>query len=139
MTPGRPPLKTGDAMSDGTIYAGISPEDGKPMYTTPEDAPRAYNFNDARYYAANLEALGWTDWRIPTQNELSVLWANRARGSLKGTFNEKGRSNSGWYWSFTAATERLPNFPGALVRRFSDGYVDCFNKVVPLSLRCVRT
>src|SRR5258708_6921449 len=29
----------GDRMPDGTVYAGISPESGKPMYTTPGDAP----------------------------------------------------------------------------------------------------
>src|SRR5437764_12648503 len=31
-------LKPGDRMDDGTIYAGISPDTHKPMYTTPADA-----------------------------------------------------------------------------------------------------
>ena len=26
-------------MPDGSIYAGVSPDTGKPMYTTPKDAP----------------------------------------------------------------------------------------------------
>jgi len=32
-------LKPGDRMPDGTICAGILPRTGKPMYTTPNDAP----------------------------------------------------------------------------------------------------
>src|SRR5438552_817465 len=32
-------LKPGDRMADGTIYAGVSPDTGKAMYTTPADAP----------------------------------------------------------------------------------------------------
>src|SRR5947209_3721578 len=41
-------LKPGERMPDGTIYAGISPDSQKPMYTTPEDAPLTYTFNEAR-------------------------------------------------------------------------------------------
>src|SRR5437660_450820 len=37
--------KLGDKMADGSIFAGISPETGKAMYTTPADAPLAYTFN----------------------------------------------------------------------------------------------
>src|SRR4051794_5579729 len=32
-------LKPGDRMRDGTVYAGLSPDTGKTMYTTPADAP----------------------------------------------------------------------------------------------------
>jgi hypothetical protein len=35
----RPP-EVGDTMKDGTIYAGISPDTGKPFYAMPEDAPQ---------------------------------------------------------------------------------------------------
>src|SRR5207302_7723214 len=41
--PSRPvrPAQTriGDRMPDGTVYAGVSPHTGRPMYTTPGDAP----------------------------------------------------------------------------------------------------
>ena len=37
--------RIGDTMSDGTIYAGISPETGKPIYTTPADAPDFITFD----------------------------------------------------------------------------------------------
>ena len=32
-------LKVGASMPDGSIYAGVSPDTGKPMYATPKDAP----------------------------------------------------------------------------------------------------
>src|SRR5438477_9424405 len=35
-------LKPGDPMEDGTIYAGISPDTNRPMYTTPVGAPLTY-------------------------------------------------------------------------------------------------
>src|SRR5690349_10563178 len=38
--------KPGDRMADGTVYAGISPDTHQPMYTTPEDAPLTYTFNE---------------------------------------------------------------------------------------------
>jgi hypothetical protein len=34
----------GDTMPDGTIYAGISPDTQKAMYTTPEDAPLTHTW-----------------------------------------------------------------------------------------------
>ena len=40
---GPPPI--GERMIDGSIYAGISPETGKPMYVTSESALRD-TFND---------------------------------------------------------------------------------------------
>ena len=33
------PMKVGDRMPDGTIYAGTSPDTGTAMYTTSADAP----------------------------------------------------------------------------------------------------
>lgn len=35
----------GDRMEDGTIYAGISPDTGKKMYTTSADAPLTMTWN----------------------------------------------------------------------------------------------
>src|SRR5262249_19594334 len=37
----------GDKMADGTIYAGISPDTGKKMFTTPADAPLTMRWKKA--------------------------------------------------------------------------------------------
>jgi Ni/Co efflux regulator RcnB len=42
--------KIGDRLPDGTGYAGTSPETGKALYTTPGDAPNAYNWDSGSRY-----------------------------------------------------------------------------------------
>src|SRR4051794_158598 len=41
----------GDKMPDGTIYAGISPDTGKPMFAASADAKLTMTFNEAKEYA----------------------------------------------------------------------------------------
>jgi Protein of unknown function (DUF1566) len=105
----------GDTMPDGTTYAGVSPDTGQPMYTTPADAPLTMRWEQAMNYAADLYAHGHQDWRLPSKAELHVLFNNRA---AIGGFDESGSNPSGWYWS---ATED-PDYPDvAWMERFSDG------------------
>jgi len=127
------PTEIGDEMEDGTIFAGISPDTGKAMYATPRDASGTYTFNEAANYAAKLDAHGHKDFRVPTKNELGVLYENRNKGKLKGTFNETGSNPAGWFWSSSQI-----NLYDAWGQRFSDGYQG-FNYRYDVSfLRCVR-
>jgi len=124
----------GDEMEDGTIYAGVSPDTGKAMYATPKDASGVYDFNEAAQYAKNLDAHGHKDFRVPTKNELNVLYQNRDKGKLKGTFNETGSYPAGWYWSSSQASNYF-----AWDQCFSDGYQYYFGyRGYGSSLRCVR-
>jgi hypothetical protein len=107
----------GDKMPDGTIYAGISPDRNKPMYTTWDDAPLAMTFNGAKDFARALNrrhAYDHDDWRVPTKKELNVLFNHRA--AICG-FNESGCDHDGWYWSSTQYSRSA-----AWSQRFSDGY-----------------
>jgi hypothetical protein len=126
-------LRPGDKMDDGTIYAGISPDTGKPMYTTPTDAPLTMDFNEAADYAAKLDAHGHHDWHVPTKAELNVLFNNRA---AIGAFDQSGSYPGGWYWSSSTNSD---SWCGAWCQQFSSGkqlfYV---NKLHPSSARCVR-
>src|ERR1017187_613806 len=128
--------KPGDRMPDGTVYAGISPDTHKPMYAMPVDEPLTYTFKKAAVQAdANnmTNALGHHDWRVPTKDELNMLWENRNEGALKGTFNVTGSYPAGWYWSSTQDSRYY-----AWAQRFSDGhqYYNLF-KILASSLRCV--
>jgi hypothetical protein len=123
--------KPGDKMPDGTIYAGVSPDKGQPMYTTPADAPLTMTFNKAKKYAAKLDAQGHKDWRVPTKAELNVLFNNRA---AIGGFNVSGPYPAGWYWSSLSGYEWT-----AWCQRFSDGAQYYYSKTDPSSVRCVRT
>jgi Protein of unknown function (DUF1566) len=123
----------GSIMPDGTVYAGISPNTGKPIYAIPLDAELTLTFNDASAYAANLNAqehLGHDDWRVPTKAELNALFNNRA---AIGGFDESGSNPSGWYWSSTSTDSWV-----ALNQRFSDGFQAKDIKIGHSSVRLVR-
>lgn len=125
-----PAPKIGDRMPDGTILAGISPNTNKPMYATPADAPLTYTFNEATAYAKELDAHGHNDWRVPTKDELNVLFNNRA---AIGGFILTGSNPAGWYWSASQADNWV-----AWAQRFSDGDQINNNKANPSSLRPIR-
>jgi hypothetical protein len=120
----------GDELEDGTILAGYY--EGKPLYATPKDAPGTYTFNEAAKYAKTLDANGHHDFHVPSNGELSVLYENRNKGKLKGTFNETGSYPAGWYWSSSQ------DYNGVWKQRFSDGNQHTCYWDTLSSLRCVR-
>jgi hypothetical protein len=123
----------GDKMADGTVFAGISPDTNKPMYTTAKDAPLTHTFNQAQKYAAALNKENAHDhdaWRVPTKGELNVLFNNRA---AIGGFDISGSYPAGWYWSSSQFYDGL-----AWAQRFSDGGQYFSSKNFDSSLRCVR-
>jgi hypothetical protein len=120
----------GERMADGTIYAGTSPDTGEAMYTTPFDAKLTYTFNQARKYAAALDSYGHHDWRVPTRNELNVLFQNRA---AIGGFNISGLRPAGWYWASSPGTNLF-----GWAQHFSGWNLDYSTGTLVSSLRCVR-
>mgnify|MGYP000047039166 CR=1 FL=1 len=170
----------GDTCSDGSIYAGLSPDGNVWMYTTPADAPGTYTWNDgssnwvdtamvncadatpgtasscqtgeantvllvglsgsgspapyqAAEYCDGLTAHGHSDWYLPAQDELDVMYDNKNAGDLNGTFDETGSNPAGWYWS---SSENLNNY--AQFQRFSDGTQISLFKNLAIAVRCVR-
>jgi hypothetical protein len=117
-------------MPDGTVYAGVSPDTGTPMYATPKDAPLTCTFNEARKYATKLDAHGHKDWRVPSKAELNALFQNRA---AIGGFDETGHIHRGWYWS----SSRYSTL-NAWAQRFSDGIQSTSYRIYASALRCVR-
>jgi hypothetical protein len=129
-----PTPKVGAIMPDGTIYAGISPDTGTPMYAMPEDALKGCTFLQAKRYAAELNrqrAHGRSDWRVPTQRELKRLFLHRRD---IGGFNLTGASGAGYYWSSSH-----DGGGSAWEMCFSDGYQFDGDKRNESSVRCVRS
>lgn len=122
----------GGKMPDGTLYAGISPDSDQALFTTPHDAPAVYSWRKAMRYCRTLSAFGHRDWRAPSVGELTVLYQNRAD---IGGFNETGelKNASGYYWSSLQVGD-----DAAWGQRFNDGFHDDFSKDLVSSLRCVR-
>lgn len=128
--------EAGDQMEDGTILAGISPDTGKAMYVTAEDAPITMDFNKAAQYASRLGLHGHKGWRLPTKSELAVLFQNQNKGALSGTFNRAGETPDGLYRS---STPKGAAGSGVWMQRFSDGnQTDYDSKTRESSIRCVR-
>ena len=124
----------GDTTPDGTIFAGISPDTGKPIYTTPADAPLMLSFNEATGYARKLNRekyLGHEDWRLPTKNELNVLFNSCA---VIGGSNASGSDPTGWHRSGT----QFHKWWDAWDKRLNGYQSIDFGKDYPSSVRCVR-
>jgi hypothetical protein len=131
--------KIGQKMPHGTVYAGISPDTGTALYAWAVDAV-PMTFNEAREFAekCNIGAPAGLDengkrnvWRVPTKNELKVLFNNRAK---IGGFIESDHALSS-YWSSSS------NYKwDAWSQRFSDGDQFALTpKGNHLSVRFVRT
>jgi hypothetical protein len=97
------------------------------------DAGSPYNAAD---YCTSLSAYGHADFYLPAENELAVLYANKA---AIANFDTTDGSSSvggfypGLYWTST----EYSNF-SAWYQRFSDGSQNGFNKFNLLAVRCVR-
>jgi Protein of unknown function (DUF1566) len=123
----------GRRMPDGTVYAGISPDSDKALYTTPQDAPVIFSWPKAQKYCRALSASQRRDWHVPSLGELAVLFINRA--SI-GNFNETGYVNNGpgYYWSSLQVGDT-----SAWGQRFVDGYHEDLSKTQDSLVRCVRS
>jgi hypothetical protein len=120
----------GTVMPDGTVYAGLSPDTGRAFYAAAKDAPEGMSWDDAVAHARSSTAHGHSDWRLPSQDELNVMFNNRA---AIGGFNLSGSFPAGWYWSSSENTSYT-----ARGQRFSDGNQNSNTKSSGLSVRCVR-
>jgi Protein of unknown function (DUF1566) len=85
----------GARQTDGTIYAGVTPQSRKALYTTAADATGIFSWRDGTAYCAALREAGHDDWRMPPRSELGVLFANQA---AIGGFDQS-TTNSAVYWS----------------------------------------
>ena len=124
----------GMVMEDGTIYAGVSPDTNKAMYVAPKHTILSMPFNEAAQYAKTLQVGDKNDFRMPSETELRVLFDNKDKGALKGTFNETGLNEpDGWYWS-SARTGEL----GGWGLKFDSGDTFCCDTRLRCLVRSVR-
>lgn len=84
----------------------------------------------AAEYCNGLSAHGQSDWYLPAQDELNVMYTNRV---AIGGFDVSGSFPAGYYWSSSERSNGL-----ARGQRFSDGSQLNFTKNGGLSVRCVR-
>ncbi|MCL1813099.1 MAG: DUF1566 domain-containing protein, partial [Treponema sp.] len=86
----------------------------------------SYNWNDAIEVARNYKGGGFSDWRLPTQDELNTIYVNLRKRNLAGLGNDT-------YWS---SSQYGNNY--AIKQRFSDGYQYDYSKSSSGSVRAIR-
>ena len=140
--PVKEPVKVGQKMKDGSIFAGLTEENEYQIFVMPSDLGILHTFNKAAKAIDRLNKdkdanLGHKDWQIGSLDVMRVVQKNRNEGALKDTF-ETAASSSG-YWSST----EHPVFPTHVhFVRFSlknDHWSDKDNKLNcrPVRLRAV--
>ncbi len=112
----------------GWIYGGISKTTRQPFYIAPKDT-KISTWDEATAYGEQGQA------RLPSDKELRQIYAARARGALKNTFNLTGYWPEGFYWTATTCKEANTY---AYDFRFRDGNRMADNKNSRISLRLVR-
>jgi hypothetical protein len=115
----------GKLMADGTVYVGISPTDGRPLYAMPHDLTASHTWEQGQS-AATAQTFGnQTDWRVPTKEELNLLYLGKqAIGAFKHD----------WYWS---SSDHRVQYAWAMNLRDGSkyyGYKNCH-----VGVRCVRS
>ena len=92
------------------------------------DLPNRYNFYEAQEQVELLNSdnhKGFSDWRVPTQKELNILYKNK---------NKIGGFSSSYYWSSSEYDAYL-----AWIQYFSNGYQFYYYKSNYNYVRCVRS
>ena len=140
-------LEVGDKAEDGSIYAGTV--NGYKVFAAPLDLTNdkaqhlTLTFNDAAAWVKYLndnKYLGHTDWMIPESEVMGTVQANKDKGFLKESFQEKAKLTNGdapaFYWTAT----QQPGYLNYVIDvRLSDGKTEWLKKdAARLSTRPVR-
>ena len=106
---------------------GLMWQDDKSVTTT------ELSWQDAKNYCKNLTFAGYSDWRLPNEDELlSITDDSRYKPAIKKEFKYV---NSSWYWS---STPYVSSSKYAWFVYFNYGYGSSFNKTSKSYVRCVR-
>ncbi|MBO4699939.1 acyl carrier protein [bacterium] len=90
-------------------------------------SPHEMNWYEAIQYAENLRKGGFTDWRVPTKDELLEIYKIK---DICGIHKDEG-----WFWSSSTLSDDADY---AWFVYFGNGYVSYSNKTSSNDVRCVR-
>jgi TolB-like protein len=115
-------LKIGDRGPGGGIV--FFAEGGSYMEVSPMLG--SFNWNDAMSAAGNYRGGGFTNWHLPTEGELEMIFQNLGRKNIGGMGNDT-------YWSSSQAGNDR-----SVIWSFRTDYRDYGNKNSTYSVRAVR-
>lgn len=119
-----------------SLYSGILVDEKTYLMwqDVPENKGTLHTWNDAKEYCKELDDAGFSDWWLPSEQELvSIVDTTRGEGRMiqKGFIYFKPR----YYWTSTTYTW---NAPHAWAISFQTGYSMAVEKEKQLHARCVR-
>ena len=115
-------FRVGDAGPGGGII--FFAEDGRYMEYSGELG--RFRWNDAMTAAKNHRGGGFSDWYLPTRNELDLLYRSTRENRLAGISYD-------WYWSSSEITDN-----SAWYRNFSGGRQGSASKTSPFRVLAIR-
>ncbi len=121
----------GEETRDGTIYCGISPHTNLPFYLEQVSSDQKMPWPFALTMARKSRAHGYNDWRLPTLDELHILFENR--NAIQG-FSYQGAYwasaphylQSGWAMSFRSGE-------AVMLRKCHDCFYLCVRGMDPFA------
>ena len=117
----------------GCHGTSISGADGQAIgtgYQNTLDIVEGCSENTAAFNALNSTAEGYTDWYLPSKNELIEMYMTIGNGSPEGNIGDFSNS---YYWSSSEITNNV-----AWSVRFDNGGTDYVAKYVTSRVRVIR-
>jgi hypothetical protein len=116
------------------VLAAFHDEQRGLMWAAADVSEKSLNFADAEKAVANFRAAGFSDWRLPTIEELESL---RDRSRFNPAADPELGLKSDWYWSSTPDASA----PGecAWIVGFYYGYATIHNRDNRAFVRAVRS
>jgi hypothetical protein len=121
-------LAIGDIVHDGSIYLGPSATTKQPLFVMPYDCIGQHDWAGAQEVAADHKYANHENWRLPTIDELNILFKHRhAVPDLRQE----------WYWS---SSDFIPNEQNnrAFSKAMTNGTVHAFKKTNLFQVRLIR-
>jgi hypothetical protein len=119
-------LKIGDTYAGGIVFYLDTADACHGLVCAPSDQGQNIKWTEAGALCKSLNSGGFSDWRLPTKNELNQMFRNLKNNRL-GSFGDD------FYWS---SNESYPNFMWG--QDFKTGYQLNYSKYFTYSVRAVR-
>ena len=138
------PTRSGEIVTDSTT--GLMWQDNAEANTTQKQWITTENYNSGDYnntigdtattYCTNLQLGVYSDWRLPTHEELgSIVYVNSSGNNYPKIKLGFANTASDYYWSSTTIAGYTDY---AWVVDFNDGYSNTYYKTYSYYVRCVR-